>query len=157
MAKQQVYVAFYKHKVKVRTWQTFREWLIDTIIRMATKSKYSHCEVVFKAYTHNGSVFYDCYSSSPRDGGVRKKTMTLEPQKWDLINVDISSNRIKQTFKLYVGKPYDLLGAVGFYFGRQDKAKYFCSEYCAEMLKLDNTLISPQQLYEQLRKDKASD
>ncbi len=145
--KNQVFVAFYKHKVKIKSWRTFKNYLVGTLIRKATKSQYSHCELVFKSHRDDS---FNCYSSSPRDGGVRKKIMQLDTAKWDLVEVDISPNRIKRTFKFYVGKKYDFLGAVGLFFGKQDNNKYFCSEYCAEVLKLNNSLISPQQLYDQL-------
>lgn len=148
MRKQQAFIAFYKHKVKIKNWRTFKEWVIDQVIRLATRSQYSHCELVISRNDDSG--LFDCYSSSPRDGGVRKKTIKLLSERWDILCVDISAHRVKRTFKKYVGKKYDFLGAIGFFCGKHAKDKYFCSEYCAEILKLDNTLISPQQLYEQL-------
>ncbi|MBS9781224.1 MAG: hypothetical protein KGV56_01895 [Gammaproteobacteria bacterium] len=147
---KKIYVAFYKHKVKIKNWQTFKEAVIDWVIRFVTKSQYSHCELVVKR-PNLGLGLYDCYSSSPRDGGVRKKVMALPSDKWDLIEIThIGVNRPRNTFKKYVGKEYDWLGVLGFALHKDDKNKYFCSEYCSEILGLAETHLSPQQLYQQL-------
>ncbi len=147
MTKQvQVFAVFYKGRVKIKSWKTFKEWLIDAVIRVATMSKYSHCEL---AVTREDGQ-YTCYSSSPRDGGVRKKVMTLSADKWDFIPAPISHRRIKYFFMPTQGKKYDLLGAIGIPFHTQNSDKWFCSEWVAEALDMSETQISPQRLYKQL-------
>ena len=54
----------------------------DKAIRFFTRGQYSHCEMAVA----NGDE-WDCYTSSPRDGGVRMKTMKLSPTEWDLIKL----------------------------------------------------------------------
>lgn len=46
----------------------------DKLVRVA----YSHCELVIDGV---------CYSSSPRDNGVRSKAIDLHSGSWDLIEV----------------------------------------------------------------------
>ncbi len=139
-----IYLAFYKHKVRVTNWRTFKERAIDEVIRLFTRSRYSHCEI---AVARNDGKF-TCYTSSPRDGGVRKKIMHLPSDKWDLVRVNVSANRVRSIFAKHVGKRYDLLGALFYPLGIHRKNKYFCSEYCAITLNYYNTLQSPQSLYE---------
>lgn len=149
MQSPQIYAIFYKHTVKITNWRTFKEWLIDKVIRLATRSKYSHCELAVKR--QDGQ--FVCYSSSPRDGGVRKKVMALDTAKWDFVKVQISHNKIKCCFAKTRGKKYDLLGAIGIPFKVQDNDKWFCSEWCATALGLSDTQISPQGLYNQMTKN----
>ncbi|OBX04200.1 enoyl-CoA hydratase, partial [Gallibacterium salpingitidis] len=63
-----VYLALYKGKRSGKS--LYAHWcrLCDLLIRKCTRGKYSHCEIAVKK-----DGFYECYSSSVRDGGVRKK------------------------------------------------------------------------------------
>lgn len=120
--------------------------LSDRIIRALTRSIYSHCEL---AVPRDGGQ-YDCYSSSIRDGGVRVKTMPLPPEKWDLIPIR-QTNAYADTLNHYGatrGQPYDWLGAAGVITRwRDDRRKWFCSEWCAAALRLDNPArFSPEAL-----------
>lgn len=99
----------------------------DKLIRTVTFSEYSHCELVIDGL---------CYSSSPRDGGVRMKYIYLYDGKWDLLNVEADEVKAKEWFVKNAGKKYDWLGAITsilpFRFHKKDR--FFCSEACAEML-----------------------
>lgn len=131
-----VYVAFYKAEGNC----------VDKANRLFTRGKYSHCELVIS----RADGYFNCYSSSPRDGGVRLKIMQLPPQSWDLIPVHtLSKQRLKRFFNLTQGKKYDFLGAIGvvIHWIKQRQNRYFCSEWVAELLEFKNpSKYSPQRL-----------
>lgn len=105
--------------------------LQDSLIRKITRGIYSHCEIAIER--DDGQ--YDCYTSSPRDGGVRLKTMRLPDDKWNLIPIDISAETVQQFYQHTQGKAYDYLGALGMVFGLpENPRRYFCSEWCATVL-----------------------
>ena len=147
-----VYLALYKG-----SGGSLYDRLTDWIIRKATKGKYSHCEIAIKRhYFKSGDrclpeVSYDCYSSSPRDGGVRCKTINVSDHlKWDLIELkDINETQIISYFEQTKGKKYDLWGALGVVLGiKHKRSKFFCSEWCFNVLKQSDQgwRFSPNQL-----------
>lgn len=138
-----IFVAFYKHKKRVNNTHTLIQRTIDSMIRCVTRSPYSHCEIAIQ----KDSGQFECYSSSPRDGGVRVKTMRLPKDRWDLVCLDIKPDNLKQFYKQHQHKGYDLFGALFFYFGWHNKRRFFCSEFCAQALGLTHTLVSPKQLF----------
>lgn len=129
-----IYLALYKHKREITSLQNLYFRIFDEVIKLFTKGKYSHCEIAIKK---NDSETYLCYSSSNRDGGVREKEMILSLDRWDLIDI---SKSIKETdltkfFSQTKGLKYDFFGAIGVVLGfGNKKEKYFCSEWCAELL-----------------------
>lgn len=128
-------LAFYKHK---GTW-------VDKAIRFWTRSKYSHCEIVI-----GDGELLEWYSSSPRDGGVRKLVRPVDTDRWDLVPIDVDEERLLTLFDRYEGRGYDYLGIFLnelFPFGIEDHSKYYCSEFCAEVLHLEDVHISPKRLY----------
>jgi len=133
-----VKIAFYKGK---GTW-------IDKCIRWWTDSKYSHTEVV---------VGPKWYSSSTRDGGVRCKRIILNNEHWDYLLVDISPSRVQEVFKEEYGKTYNYLGIISTHvlgIPYKHKDTWFCSEYCAYTLDIDNPIkYTPESLYKYLSKD----
>ncbi|MDP8184428.1 hypothetical protein [Phocoenobacter skyensis] len=140
-----VCIAFYKHKVKVKNLKTLKMRITDEVIRLFTRSKYSHCELVIPS----DSRTFQCYSSSPRDGGVRTKKMELPTHKWDLVAVDVDVATVDNFFRKTRGLKYDLCGALGQIFRLGDaKDRYFCSEWCAEVLGFKNpACYNPQDLF----------
>ncbi len=121
---------------------------IDKVIRLFTRSIYSHCEI---AIQQDDETFL-CYSSSPRDGGVRIKTMELNPSNWDLIPLKtLNKERLKTIFNQTEGLKYDYWGAIGIVlpFVKQKRSRWFCSEWCAEVLGLARPgQYSPETLFE---------
>jgi putative cytoplasmic protein len=131
-----LYLALYKGK---------GDWK-DKAIRLFTRGQYSHCELaILNENTHD----FDCYTSSPRDGGVRMKRMSLPPEDWDLI---VLPERFKlNTLKLFdetCGAKYDLIGALGVVILMRERAtKWFCSEWCGTALGLpESWRFSPNDL-----------
>lgn len=149
------YVAFYKGRAS--SIRDVRKHILDMLIRVGTHGDYSHCEMVLDV----GNGLYSCMSSSPRDGGVRQKLMTLPSDRWDLVAVDVSVSDVLAFYAKHKGKRYDwggittfLLPFVNRYHG---KDKFFCSEYCAVNLGLDNAhRFSPNSLARYLLSEDSS-
>jgi len=141
-----LYVAFYKgHADK---WQ---HRLQDSLIRFFTRGAYSHCEIVWQH--HNSIDEYVCITSSPRDGGVRRKLMPLSLHKWHLLplvtRLDLTPTAAQSFYIQHWNKKYDWRGIINFILPvGHDRTRYFCSEFCAEFLGLNNPhRISPNDLY----------
>ncbi|PJG83757.1 enoyl-CoA hydratase [Caviibacterium pharyngocola] len=140
----QVYLALYKGK---------GDWK-DGLIRFFTKGLYSHCEIIIvqdvEIEQYDWRKQYDFYSSSPRDGGVRhiqKDYLNLE--NWDLIKLEnVTKQQITAYFNRTCGAKYDWWGVFGIVFGiKQKRSKYFCSEWCGELLGLSESWrFSPNDL-----------
>ena len=121
---------------------------INWAIRLVTRSKYSHVELVFS----DGISI----SSSNRDGGVRSKQIDYSDGKWDLIDLPKYSpyeRAIRVWAEKQIGRGYDWPGVFGFIFKdiHADDTKMFCSEFCARALGLDKdeaAHTSPGKLYE---------
>jgi hypothetical protein len=119
--------------------------LFNRLIRLWTRSKYSHCEIVMP----DGRWL----SASDMDGGVRAKIITLNLEHWDLIPLPWASpNLIWDLYDRHHGKGYDW---AGIFFsqllasGVHSRRRMFCSEFCAAALGFDNPQrYSPAQLGE---------
>ncbi|NBI12627.1 enoyl-CoA hydratase [[Haemophilus] felis] len=125
-----VYLAFYQGK---------GDWK-DRLIRFFTKGKYSHCEIMVKRLVQWGQydyrAEYDFYSSSPRDGGVRKITLQyLNAEHWYLMPIGLPEHKVTAYFNRTSGAKYDWRGVLGLVLGlRQKKNKFFCSEWCFNLI-----------------------
>ena len=121
-------IAFYKGK---------GNWA-DTLIRLWTRSPYSHCELVID----DGDELL-WISSSPRDGKVRiLQNPSMNPNNWDYItipNTVFADNQlIVKLVSPQLGKKYDWLGIFFTQFlplNIQDPNKWFCSEIVTYLLK----------------------
>lgn len=101
--------------------------LFNRLIRLWTRSIYSHCELVMP----DGRWL----SASGMDGGVRAKRIELDLAHWDLIPVPwADATRIQQLFSANEGRGYDWLGLIGSQIlpiTIENKRRMFCSEFCA--------------------------
>ncbi len=132
-------ILFYKSK--------YGTWL-DKLISAVTFSQYSHCELQFSDFM--------CGTSSIRDGGVRLKMIRLNPEHWDVFNIEPNQaeGAIRYWFQTYAEEKYDYVGAVCSAFGFNPNAdcnKWFCSELCGIFTCGENNL-SPGALYKKLKK-----
>lgn len=145
MQKNNIYIAFYKGHKQGNSLSALWARFCDLLTRKTTRGKYSHCEVVYQ--TKAGD--YHCFSASVRDGGVRYKRMSLDPNKWDLVQVDLDKNYLNYFFNSIKGQRYDWLGAIGVVLKwRQSANKWFCSEFCAAALGFSQSWrFSPNDLY----------
>lgn len=120
-------IAFYKRK---------HHWY-DALVRWWTRGPYSHVELAF----HVGDDVHLCWSSSPRDGGVRSKLMPLPKEHWDVLEIGQDKRRatVLLWFKDRQGARYDWLGLLGFVMRRVKgrSSRYFCSEAVGAALGYD--------------------
>ena len=137
-------IAFYKGlSANGRDWQ-------DELICKWTGGIYSHTEIVVGDYM---------YSTSPRDGSVRKKEHIIDLSTWDYKTIEIPNSRLKDLELFYdmtKGLPYDWAGIIGFIIPFTDKEnKYFCSEWVTKSLmimgvpqvfKVEPSKVSPNRL-----------
>ena len=132
-------IAFYKAKGNI----------VDKSIRLWTRSKYSHCEIV---------IGENWYSSSPRDNGVRVKQIIDDGETWDFIDINININKLNTTYLKYKGSGYDFLGIILCMIiplKRDSKNKVTCSEFVAEVLDYSEPeMYSPELLYRKVKSGK---
>lgn len=125
----------------------------DGLIRFATRSPYSHVELI-EGPAELGQEHL-CLSSSGRDGGVREKPITLKVESWDLVEVNSDAAEIVAFIRKRLGARYDYVGILFsqvFSLARHDEAKWFCSEICAAALGMANAQrMSPQALYDMVQ------
>lgn len=138
-------LAFYKGRGK--SWSHRAQ---DGLIRFATRSPYSHVEMI--AGPAEIGAAHMCLSSSGRDGGVREKEITLKPESWDLVAMNSDAEAPAGYIRDRIGAPYDYLGILlsqVFSLARHDERKWFCSEICAAALGIANAQrMSPQALHD---------
>ena len=93
----------------------------------------------------NGSL---CYSSSPRDGGVRFKWIDLTDGQWTLVNLGVLSDaHLAQALEFCgarVGLAYDWLGILGFVlpWGEHEDGDRFCDESGIEVMQRSIVAVS---------------
>lgn len=138
-------LAFYKGRGST-WWERVQDWAI----RFATRSPYSHVELIVGQADLGTETL--CLSSSGRDGGVREKTILLKPESWDLVELADQPDDIGVFIRDRIGARYDYIGILFsqfFSFGRHSAAKWFCSEICAAALGMPNAQrMSPQSLFD---------
>lgn len=151
-----IIVAFYKGRKKENPDTSF----FDRLICFVTRSPHSHVELVYY-YIPETNIGY-CWSSSPRDGGVRMAVIHFDPVHWDLFEYtgpapkhlgDGGMQAIDAWFRPKNGMKYDWIGAVAtvIRFIKQIETKYFCSEIVAEFFEfLKPHLFTPKKLFKKL-------
>lgn len=121
----------------------------DQLIRWATRSPYSHCELLLTPLTAHGVA--TAISSSPRDGGVRTVKIWFRPERWDVIDLPFPSADVEHRAKSQLGLGYDLIGAVASQLPRlrpHSRQRWFCSELLAWSLGMAAPeTLSPGELY----------
>ena len=151
MSTQPIYLALYKGRRDGTGWRVWAARFTDGLTRVLTRGRYSHCEIAVRLPETATGQEYACYSASIRDGGVRCKVMPLPEAKWDLIQMESTSEaheRLQRVWAETRGQGYDLRGALGIAFGlRHNRRRWFCSEWCAAALGLpDGWRWSPNDL-----------
>ena len=137
-----VKLAFYKGPPK---WDDLEHVFSHYAIRLRTWSKYSHAELVIDGI---------CYSSSVRDGGVRKKAINLDSGHWDVVEIDpnrVNMQYAMQFFNQHEGAEYDWMNIVRFIipFVKQEENKFVCFEFVSRMLNHSGSYrIDADDLYD---------
>lgn len=129
--------------------------LFDKMIRLWTRSPYSHTEIIIDGRW---------YSSSPRDGRVRGRVIVPTPGHWDFAEVTMTESdtqKVLSFLRSQIGKRYDWLGIFLSQIvplGIQNPTRWFCSELCSAALKKGGMRLekhpqwySPGRLYERVR------
>lgn len=116
-------VAFYKGRSR----------LFNRLVSWYLRGPYSHTELILATDAQGNST---CASASFLDGGVRIKTMRLDPDHWDILPVSGDSVRAWGWLADHEQQGYDVLGLLGFVWRRQagSQSRWFCSEAIAAML-----------------------
>jgi len=122
-----------------------RGHLFDRLVRFATRSPYSHVELIVDAPAgpQERPFTASAVSASPRDGGVRQKRITFDPRHWNYITLPdwpyAPRDRILLDARKQAGFGYDYAGII-FTFAiplrREASGRYFCSELIGEALRL---------------------
>ncbi len=113
-----------------------RRTIVDKMICAVTRSQYSHVE--FLIAEPNG-LPTPSISASGRDGGVKERLITFDPDRWDMVRVSWAPANALDRMRNELNKPYDFLGLLGaqlFNLRRQQSGRWFCSELCAHALGL---------------------
>ncbi|UWQ22811.1 hypothetical protein [Jannaschia sp. W003] len=127
------------------------------IVRGATRSAFSHCELIRHPDAPPPGLPVESISSSGRDGGVRIKWIRYDAGKWAFKPVPWAPADAWDRAARHLGKPYDYAGLLKSHvipLNREDPEAWFCSELCAEALglRMPNAL-SPGALHRALEDD----
>lgn len=142
--KQAVKLAFYHHGGTA----------LDRLIRAATRSEFSHVELVADlGPTYPCASFtLPAISSSNRDGGVREKHITFNLDQWTFLEVEgWAPHGAWSRAMNELGRPYDHLGILMNFtvpLRRHLRGSWFCSELCGYALGLpESHTLSPGDLF----------
>lgn len=141
-----VQVAFYKGRTR----------LFNRAVAWWTRGPYSHCELVIQREPDGAA---HCWSSSLMDGGVRSKVITLDPDHWDVVSLDVTPDKLVLAldwFEQREGSGYDVLGLLGFIWraAADNSSRWFCSEALAAALGfIEPWRFSPNDLYAALSRN----
>ena len=145
------YLAFYCGRKTINKPIDLLYRFIDFLIRIFTGGKFSHVEIA--VLTDSGFM---CYSSSGRDGGVRKKLIDVNNDNWVLLEIDETQD-LEHYLYLTDKAKYDYIGVLGALlpFIRCSK-RYFCSEWVYNAINYQTMIktgkevgyrFSPNDLY----------
>ena len=115
-------VAFYKKDAPKAT-------IYDKLVAWWTNSDVCHTEIIIDG---------EQYSSSPRDGGVRRVPHKVDHQTWEYLEIEINERDLVRGLTFFEKtkyRDYDWMGIFGFISPFKDKENaYFCSEWCSKFL-----------------------
>lgn len=117
------------------------------ITRLGTWSRYSHAELVIDG---------NCYSSSARDGGVRRKTIDLSSGHWDVFDIYVTKQTKAKALAWFVehnGNPYDYRNIVRYVlpFIGHNKNHWVCYEAVGAALGIKRPhMLTAEKLLEEV-------
>lgn len=130
--------------------------LVDRVIRLVTRSPYSHVELVLGELTNDSPRTLLSISASARDGGVREKSIVFQAGRWEFLPLEgWSGDQVWIRAEAELGRPYDYLGILLNFtvpIRRHLRGSWFCSELCGHALGLDQPhRLSPGALYDAVK------
>lgn len=137
-------IAFYKGRTR----------FFNRLVSWWLSGPYSHAELILDT---DAGGYAACASSSFLDGGVRLKYMRLDPEHWDIVDVQGDKATAWAWLKEHDGDQYDTFGLLGLVWrrGKGNPDKVWCSESVAAMLGYDEPWrFDPMTLYVALTRGK---
>ena len=132
--------------MKLALYKARGNWM-DRAIRAWMRGPYSHVELVVGDAPWGST----CFAASNREGAVRLKTMVLDADTWDIVDLGSDGEaEARQWFLDRIGAKYDWIGILGFIFRpiRGSRSRYFCSEAVAAALGFaEPWRMDPNQLH----------
>lgn len=131
--------------------------LMDRVIRLITRSPYSHVELVLGDLSNDSPRTLLSILANARDGGVRQKSIVFQAERWELLPIEgWSGDQVWIRVEAELGRPYDYLGILLNFtvqIRRHLRGSWFCSELCSELcgdaLGLEQPhRLSPGALYD---------
>ena len=137
-------VAFYKG----------RTTRLDRFIQWYTGGPYSHVEIMAGRIAVGDTAF--SFSASGRDGGVRMKLITFNPEHWDMVHIDRDPWPIIEAATDECDLKYDYLNAVLLDHGNRftrwlGRHRWYCNEFVADLLGLPAPYGSPSSLADRVK------
>lgn len=119
--------------------------ILDYVVNIFTLSSISHCAIITRI-TDN----YICGFSSFPSRGVDYFEESYDPKDWEFFNIPVTRCELFTFYTYTQDCKYDYCGCINCIVKfHQHKNRYFCSEWCAELLKLDKPeKYTPRKLYE---------
>jgi hypothetical protein len=142
--------------------------LTAKLIKLRTGGIHSHVELIFPQYTIYDSVknreLSLCFSSYEKEGGVRFKFIYLNPEKWDIVPIEIPNDKLEDLLSFAAelcDADYDWPGIFGFVipFFKENPKKFFCSEVLVYLFQKKLAMLedlvsyktSPTDLFRRLK------
>jgi hypothetical protein len=150
MKNERMYIAFYK-SYSGTNWNKFKQ----LVTKVWTFGKYCHCEIVH--LQEDGALIW--YGATSYNlGGVAARPLQFHVHKWDIFEITEHIN-FKITLAILrskLGLKYDWLGiflSQAIPFHAHNDEEYFCSEYLAQAVRMDNPYnYSPNSLKRRMQK-----
>ena len=114
--------------------------LADWVVRKATRSDFSHVELIRSERRPRLGEVATCLGASGRDGGVRIKEIELRRDRWRVYPIRWAPEGTWERAEAKLGQPFDMLSLLTtqlFNFRRARRGRWFCSELVAYALRLD--------------------
>lgn len=143
--------------------------LFAKLIKLRTGGEHSHVELIFPQYKIYDEIAKRelslCFSSYEKEGGVRFKFIYLNPEKWDIVPIDIPDTSLDKLLSFAASladAKYDWFGIVKFVLPHlpEKPGRFFCSEVIVYVLQKTYALLpalfsyktAPSDLFSHLKK-----
>jgi hypothetical protein len=132
-------------------WYKGTDRWVDRLIRLVDGGSYSHVEIAEESSDGSWTII----SASKRDNHqVRMKQLTLNPEHWDImeVNHNLPHHPLEMSLS-FLGREYDTVGAVLSVtrLGRSRKDRIHCSALVGQVMGLqDPWRLSVRELYNEI-------